>query len=145
WDQGLAILSFEVLVRLSMGLLDSAAQIREQALAEISGHGHATTIASTTFCVRTWPQLALRELTELERDSAELAQFCTQKKVEQIRLLATVHQAYAQAMRAPFAANIVALRQALDALRKSGGNTGSSIMMSNLGEAVLAAGDPDGA
>ena len=30
-------------------------------------------------------------------------------------------------------------------MRKSGGNTGNSIMMSNLAEAVLAAGDPDGA
>ena len=101
WDQGLAILSFEVLVRLSMGLLDSAARLRGQALAEISAHGHATTIASATFCVRTWPQLALGELAALERDSTELARFCTEKKVEQIRLLASVHQAYARAMREP--------------------------------------------
>ena len=48
-------------------------------------------------------------------------------------------------MRKPVAANIAALRQSLDSLRKSGGNTGSSIMMSNLAEAVLASGDPDGA
>jgi hypothetical protein len=145
WDQGLAILSFEVLVRISMGLLDSAARLRGQALAEISAHGHATTIASATFCVRTWPQLALGELSHLERDSTELARFCTEKKVEQIRLLASVHQAYAQAMRKPVSTNIAALRQTLDSLRKSGGNTGSSIMMSNLAEAVLASGDPDGA
>src|SRR5262249_22485001 len=32
WDQGLAILSFEVLVRISLGLLDSAARIRDQVL-----------------------------------------------------------------------------------------------------------------
>jgi class 3 adenylate cyclase len=145
WDQGLAILSFEVLVRLSMGLLDSAAKLRGQALAEISAHSHATTIASATFCVRTWPQLALGELNALERDSTELARFCTEKRIEQIRLLASVHHAYARAMRAPCQDNIGAVRQALDALKKSGGTTGTSIMMSNLAEAVLAAGDPDGA
>jgi class 3 adenylate cyclase/predicted ATPase len=145
WDQGIAILCFEVLVRLSLGLLDSAARISDQVLAEVSGHGHATTIASATFCVRTWPQLALHELPALERDSDELASFCADKKVEQIRLLASVHHAYARAMREPAAANIAALRQALDALKRSGGNTGNSIMLSNLAEAELAAGDLDGA
>ena len=48
WDQGLAILSFEVLVRLSLGLLDSAAQVSEQVRIELLSHGHATTIASAT-------------------------------------------------------------------------------------------------
>ena len=36
-------------------------------------------------------------------------------------------------------------RLALDALRKSGGNTGNSITLSNLADALLAAGDLDGA
>ena len=145
WDQGIAILSFEVLVRISLGLLDSAARIRDQVLAELSGHSHATTIASATFCVRTWPQLALHELPELERDTAALAHFCAEKKVEQIRLLTTVHHAYARAMREPGPANIAELRRTLDALRRSGGNTGNSIMLSNLAEAELAAGDLDAA
>jgi len=145
WDQGIAILSFEVLVRTSLGLLDSAARIRDQVLAEVSGHGHATTVASAKFCVRTWPQLALHELPELERDSAELAAFCTTKKVEQIRLLASVHHAYARAMHEPGPANIAALRQTLDALKRSGGNTGNSIMLSNLAETELAARDLDAA
>ena len=144
WDQGLAILSFEVLVRLSLGLLDSAARLRDEVLAETEGHGHATTIASATFCVRIWPQFALKELPALEHDSAELAVFCTEKKVEQIRLLASVHHAYARAMREPCEANIAALRLALDALRKSGGNTGNSITLSNLADALLAADDLDG-
>ena len=34
-------------------------------------------------------------------DSAELAAFCTEKKVEQIRLLASLHYAYARVMREP--------------------------------------------
>jgi class 3 adenylate cyclase/predicted ATPase len=145
WDQGLAILSFEVLVRLSLGLLDSAARLRDQVLAETSRHGHATTVASATFCVLTWPELVLHELPELERDSERLAAFCTEKKVEQIRLLASLHQAYARAMREPIAANIEILRAALEALRKSGGTTGNSITLSNLAEALLVAGDLDGA
>ena len=145
WDQGLAILSFEVLVRLSLGLLDSAARLRDQVLAETSHHGHATTIASATFCVLTWPELVRHELPELERDSERLAAFCTEKKVEQIRLLASLHHAYARAMREPVAANIETLRAALEALGKSGGTTGNSITLSNLAEALLVAGDLDGA
>jgi class 3 adenylate cyclase len=145
WDQSLAILSFEVLVRLSLGLLDSAARLRDEVLAETEGHGHATTIASATFCVRIWPQFALKELPALEHNAAELAVYCTEKKVEQIRLLASVHHGYARAMREPCEANIAALRLALDALRKSGGNTGNSITLSNLADALLAADDLDGA
>jgi class 3 adenylate cyclase len=145
WDQSLALLSFEVLVRLSLGLLDSAARLRDEVLAETEGHGHATTIASATFCVRVWPQFALKEHHELEHHSAELAVFCTERKVEQIRLLARVHHAYARAMREPCEANIAALRLALEALQKSGGSTGNSITLSNLADALLAAGDLDGA
>jgi predicted ATPase len=145
WDQGIAILSFEVLVRLSLGLLDSAARLRDQVLAEISGHGHATTVASATFCVLTWPQLVRHELPALERDSERLAAFCTEKKVEQIRLLASLHHAYARAMREPVPINIETLRSALEALRKSGGTTGNSITLSNLAEALLVADDLDGA
>jgi class 3 adenylate cyclase/predicted ATPase len=145
WDQGIAILSFEVLVRLSLGLLDSAARLRDQVLSEISGHGHATTVASATFCVLTWPQLVRHELPELERNSDRLAAFCTEKKVEQIRLLASLHHAYARAMREPLSTNIETLRSALEALSKSGGTTGNSITLSNLAEALLVADDFDGA
>jgi class 3 adenylate cyclase/predicted ATPase len=145
WDQGIAILSFEVLVRLSLGLLDSAARLRDQVLSEISGHGHATTVASATFCVLTWPELVRHELPQLEHDSERLAAFCTEKKVEQIRLLASLHHAYARAMREPLCANIETLRAALEALRKSGGTTGNSITLSNLAEALLVADDLNGA
>jgi predicted ATPase len=132
-------------VRLSLGLLDSAARLRDQVLSEVSGHGHATTVASATFCVLTWPQLVRHELPALERDSERLAAFCTEKKVEQIRLLASLHHAYARAMREPVPINIETLRSALEALRKSGGTTGNSITLSNLAEALLMADDLDGA
>jgi predicted ATPase len=132
-------------VRLSLGRLDSAARLRDQVLAEIAHHGHATTIASATFCVKTWPQLVLGELTALERDSEALAAYCTEKKIEQIRLLSSLHHAYSRAMREPAAANIVVLRAALDALKRSGGTTGNSITLCNLAEALLAADDLDGA
>ncbi len=96
WDPSLAILSFEGLVRLSLGLLDSAARISEQVRAELSNHGHATTIASATFCVTTWPELVLGDLEGLERDSTKLVAYCVEKKVEQIRLLANFHCAFAK-------------------------------------------------
>jgi tetratricopeptide (TPR) repeat protein len=145
WDQGLALLSFEVLVRLSLGLLDSAAQLGEQVRIELLSHGHATTVASATFSSQTWPKLVLGDLGALERESAELAAYCAEKRVEQIRLLASYHYAYARAMRDPVEKNIAALRAALDALRRSGGNAGNSIFKSNLAEALLTAGDLAGA
>jgi class 3 adenylate cyclase/predicted ATPase len=141
WDPSLAVLCFEVLVRLSLGLLDSAAQLSEQVRAEVSSHGHATTIASATFCAGTWPQLVLGDLEALERDSAELAAYCAEKKVEQIRLLASYHYAYARAMREPVEANIAAHRAALDGVRSAGGLIASSLLLCNLAEASLMAGD----
>jgi predicted ATPase len=87
----------------------------------------------------------LGDLDGLERDSAELAAYCADKRVEQIRLLAGLHQAYARAMREPVWKNIDALRAALAAVRKSGGNAGNSITISNLAEALLMAGDWAGA
>jgi class 3 adenylate cyclase len=145
WDQGLALLSFEVLVRLSLGLLDSAAQLSEQLRIELLSHGHATTVASATFSSQTWPKLVLGDLDGLERESAELAAYCAEKRVEQIRLLASYHHAYACVMREPVGSNIAVLRAALDALRRSGGNAGNSIIKCNLAEALLTAGDLAGA
>ena len=140
WDQGLATLSFEVLVRLSLGLLDSAARLREQVLSEVAGHGHAATIASARFCVTVWPQFVLQDVDALERDGAELAAYCAEKKVEQIRLLAGLLGACAGAMREPTGQRINSIRKAVVALRQSGGNTGNSIMLSNIADAFLMAG-----
>jgi predicted ATPase/class 3 adenylate cyclase len=145
WDQGIAILSFEVLARLSLGLLDSAARVGAQVRSELSSHGHATTIASATFCVTVWPQFALRDTEALERDSAELSAYCAEKKVEQIRLLADLLGACASAMRGPTESRLDSIRNALLALRRSGGNTGNSIILSNIAEALLTAGDLAGA
>jgi len=145
WDQGVAILSFEVLARLSLGLLDSAARVSVQVHDELSSHGHATTIASATFCVTVWPQFALRDTAALERDSAKLSAYCTEKRVEQIRLLADLLGACARAMREPTESRMDAIRSALLALRQSGGNTGNSILLSNIAEAFLMAGDLVGA
>ena len=83
----------------------------------------------------------LAEFDALERDSAKLAAYCTDKKVEQIRLLATFHRAYAHAMREPTTENVAAPRAALEAIRSAGGFIGSSLLISNLAEVSLAAGD----
>jgi class 3 adenylate cyclase/tetratricopeptide (TPR) repeat protein len=145
WDQGIATLAFEVLVRLSLGLLDSAAQLGERLRIELLDHDHATTIASARFTSQTWPKLVLGDLDGLERESAALAAYCAEKKVEQIRLLTSMHQAYARAMREPIVTNLDAYRATLSALRKSGGNAGNSITLCNLAEVLLAAGDLAGA
>jgi predicted ATPase len=143
WDPGLAIRSFEGLVRLSLGRIDSAAQIGAQVMSELPNHGHAATVASATFCAKTWPELVLGDIDSLERDSAELAAYCAEKNVEQIRLLASFHHAYARAMRDPAAHNIMAQRAALQAVRRSGGVLGSSLNLCNLAEVCLNAGDWD--
>jgi predicted ATPase len=83
----------------------------------------------------------LRDLTALEHGSAELLAYCTEKRVEQIRLLAALHYAYARAMREPGKDNLVALRAAFDRMRSAGGFTGSSMILSNMAEAALQAGD----
>jgi predicted ATPase len=132
-------------VRLSLGLLDSAARVSAQVRGELLSHGHATTIASAIFCVTVWPQFALRDIEALERDSAELSTYCAEKKVEQIRLLAVLLGACASAMREPTEGRIDSIRKALVALRQSGGNTGNSILLSNIAEAFLIAGDVAGA
>jgi class 3 adenylate cyclase/predicted ATPase len=145
WDPSLAVLCFEVLVRLSLGLLDSAAQLSEQVQTELAGHSHATTIASVTFCAGTWPKSVLGNLEALERDSAALAAYSAEKRVEQIRLLASFHHAYARALREPVETNISAHRAAVDAVRSAGGLSGGSMMLCNLAEASLMAGNLNGA
>ncbi len=145
WDPSLAVLCFEVLVRLSLGLLDSAAQLSEQVQTELEGHAHATTIASATFCARNWPKAVLGDLEALERDSITLDAYCAEKSVEQIRLLASFHHAYARALREPTKANIAAHRAAVDAVRSAGGLSGSSMILCNLAETSLMAGDLAGA
>src|SRR5712672_28748 len=141
WDPSLAILAFEGLVRLSLGLIDSAARISEQVRTELSNHCHAATVASATFCVTTWPELVLGDLAGLERDSGELVAYCADKKVEQIRLLAKFHYAFARAMRDPTDDNIAVQRAALDAVRSAGGYVGNSLNICNLVEVSLIAGD----
>jgi predicted ATPase len=145
WDPSLAVLCYEVLVRLSLGLLDSAAQLSERIRIELQGHPHPPTVATVTFCGGTWPMAVLGDLEGLERDSADLVTYCAEKKVEQIRLLAGLHHAYAHAVREPVETNIAFIRQALEAVRKSGSNAGNSILISNLAEALLVGGDLAGA
>jgi predicted ATPase len=141
WDPSIAVLAFEVLVRLSRGFLDGAADISEHVQAEIATHTHATTIASARFCAVTWPKAVLRDLPALEQGSADLLAYCTEKRVEQIRLLAALHHAYARAMRAPGQDNVSAFRTAIDRMRSAGGFTGSSMILSQLAEAAMQAGD----
>jgi class 3 adenylate cyclase/predicted ATPase len=141
WDPSIALLAFEVLVRLSLGLIDSAADISEQVQAEIASHTHATTIANAKFCAVTWPKAILGDLAALETGSRELIAYCAEKRAEQIRLLASMHCAYACAMREPEPTTIVAMRAAFDQVRQAGGLTGSSMIMAHLAEVALEAGE----
>ena len=141
WDPSLAVLCYEVLVRLSLGLLDSAAEISARVRVELEGHPHSPSVATVTFCGRTWPMAVLADLDGLERYSAELVSYCEEKKVEQIRLLGGLHHAYARAVREPNETNIAFIHAALKAVRRSGSNAGNSILISNLAEALLVGGD----
>ena len=56
----------------------------------------------------------MNDLEGLERDSAELVAYCADNKVEQIRLLAGLHHAYARAVREPIETNMAFIRDAIE-------------------------------
>ena len=80
-----------------------------------------------------------------ERHAAELVAYCTEKRVEQFRLLAANQYTCARAMRQPTDENLAAVRNAIEAYDRSGSRLGDPEYYSRLAEALLMAGDATGA
>jgi hypothetical protein len=139
WDPSLAILCYQVLVRLSLGLLDSAADISAQTRAEFRDHAHPPTIATSTFCGGTWPKAVLNDLEGL--NSSPIAPRKRSSRFACLPACITPMPARCE----PIESNIAFIRDALEAVRKSGSNAGNSILISNLAEALIAGGDLSGA
>ncbi len=144
-DPGLAVLCFKIWALMFLGLPDQAARISEQALAELPGHGHAQTVALCNFWAVVFPELTFGDLEACEGHGAELVAYCAEKKVVQFRLLGAAHHACARAMREPTAESVAAIRDAIDAERRSGARVMESLFISNLAEALAMAGDVSGA
>ena len=143
-DPKQAILCWKIFALILVGLLDQAARLREQVRAECASHIHAQAVAAETFAV-VWPAFLIGELAANERLSAELVEFCSEKRVEQFRLLATILHACARARREPSTENIATLRSAIEAENHSGARVADSVWLSQLVEVSLAAGDVVGA
>ncbi|HLW91303.1 MAG TPA: AAA family ATPase, partial [Roseiarcus sp.] len=144
-DPGLAILCYKLWALTFLGRLDEAAKVGEQVQAELAEHTHAPTVAFCIFFTSVLPDLAFGDHEACERHSAELVAYCSEKKVEQFRLLGAVYQALARVAQRPDAAGIAAANAAVIASQRFGGRIGDSDFMSKLAEESLAIGDVAGA
>jgi hypothetical protein len=145
FDLGLAVKCRKILALLFLGLHDEAARISDQVLAELPGHGHASTVAMCTFRAIVFPEFLLGDFEACERHSAELVAYCADKRVEQFRLFGTIFHAGTRAAREPTEENIAAIYAATAARRQSGSRVGESQDISLVAEALLTAGDVAGA
>jgi class 3 adenylate cyclase/tetratricopeptide (TPR) repeat protein len=144
-DPGLAVLCFQSLALTFVGLVDQAAGVGEQILAELPGHGHSPTVATCTFLVLVLRPWLLDEFEECERQSADLVAYCTDKGVGQYRLLGANFHALARVMLAPTPENIAALRAGIETYRQTGTGIGYPTLIYRLAEALLISGDARGA
>jgi tetratricopeptide (TPR) repeat protein len=144
-DPGLLVLAWKVYILAFLGLHDQAAQIGEQVRVELQSHGHAQTVAACNFISSVLPQLMFGDLESSENLSADLVAYCTEKGVEQFRLIGSAIHTCARAMREPTEKHVAAFRSAIDAERRSGGHVMDTVYLSHLAEVLLAAGDMIGA
>jgi class 3 adenylate cyclase/tetratricopeptide (TPR) repeat protein len=145
FDPGLAVLCYKIWALIILGLHDQAAHVSDQVGAELPSVSHAPTIALCNFFTSVWPEFVLGHFEACEGHSAELLTFSIDKKVELFRLLAGKFTACARAMCEPTQENIEASRAAIGAGRLSGTHLFDSVFLSQLGEALLTAGDVMGA
>jgi class 3 adenylate cyclase len=145
FDLGLAVKCRKILALLFLGLHNQAAQVSDQVRAELSGHGHASTVAMCTFRAIVFPEFLLGDFEACERHSAELVAYCADKRVEQFRLFGAIFHAGTRAAREPTEKNIAAIHAATAARRQSGSHVGESQDISLVAEALLTAGDVAGA
>jgi hypothetical protein len=140
YDPGLALLNWRRFALTILGLHSEGTRTAEQVRTEISGHGHDSTVANCMFFA-VWPEFLFGDLEVCNRHATELSAYCTEKRMEQNRLLGLAIQASIAATREPTAENIETLRAAIDSVRRSGSNAHYSVFISHLGVALLKAGD----
>jgi tetratricopeptide (TPR) repeat protein len=145
YDPGLTVPCYKVMTLFMLGLSDEAARARDQVRMEALDHHHAPTVALCRFFTMVWPEFLLGDLDACERPSAELVDYCIEKRVEQFRLYSAVTYTCARAERNSTAEHIEAIRAARDALHRSSGRVLDSMILSSLAKALLAAGDVSGA
>jgi predicted ATPase len=85
------------------------------------------------------------DLEAAEGHAAEMVAYCAAKKVEFFGLIAAHQKAFVHAMRNPTRENILACREWFEAQRRIGMRLAHYIYLGALAEAVLSAGDIEGA
>ena len=141
YDPGLIVLCYKVITLFMLGLPDEAARVSDQVRMEARDHHHAPTVALCRFSPMVWPEFLFGDIEACERNSAELVDYCIEKRVEQFRLYSVLTYTCARAERNPTAEHIEAIRAARDALHRSSSRVLESMILSSLAEALLAAGD----
>jgi len=131
-DPNLAVLCWKVLALLELGFPDQAARVGEQVMAELAGHGHATTVAMCALFAVIWPEVHFGDLEACERHSAELIAHCAEKPVGQYGVVSAIFHTYARATREPTGENIAAYRAAIDTHHRSGAHLGDTFFISML-------------
>jgi hypothetical protein len=144
YDPGLVIVCYKVWTLFMLGLLGQAACASDQMHKEAADHYHAPTVALCRFFTL-WCELLFSDFEACERHSAELVDYCTEKKAGQLRLYSALTYACARAERISTPEHIEAIRAARNALHRSGARVLDSMALSSLAEASLAAGDVIGA
>ena len=144
-DPIISIHSAQVLPMALLGLVEQAAKVSDELRAELPRHDHVPTVAFSMILGVVSLDAVLDDLEACERHSAELVAYCGEKKYEQHRLWGALFHACARAMRHPRDEDISALRAAIDAYRRSGTHVFESLFCSYFAQALLIAGDVNGA
>ena len=139
YDPGLTVLCYKVMTLFMLGLSDEAARASDQVRMEVLDHHDAPTVALCRFFTMVWPEFLLGDLDACERHSAELVDYCNEKRVEQFRLYSVLTYTCARAERNSTVEDIEAIRAARDALHRSSGRVLDSMILSSLAKTLLAA------
>jgi hypothetical protein len=141
-DIGLSVLCHEVWALWFIGRLDEATHLSEQILAELPGHGHATTIAFCTLYGVIFPAIFARNFERASILGEELAKYCLERKMGPHYVVAgRLCGAVGRGMREPTTVHINSIRAEIQALHQFGVYVLDSPISAALAEILLRAGD----
>jgi predicted ATPase len=129
----------------ALGAIGDAARVREEVRAELTGHNHAPTVATIGLLIDVISELYLGNFEACERFSADLATFCAEHKLEQIRIICIAYSACSRALREPTEENLTAQKTAIDVYRRFGVRVANDRFGAGLAEVLLERGDTMGA
>jgi class 3 adenylate cyclase/tetratricopeptide (TPR) repeat protein len=136
-DPGRAASSYKIWMLWLLGFPDRAENLARRVLTELPERGFANTVAFGTYLAAVQLSLFADDMVATEQRSAELIAYCTENKVEQFRLISSLVHACAHATRVPTETNVLEIRTAFEAERRSGGRISDSVFISQFVKALL--------